>query len=453
MDHAREPGEAADLRPAAATSGMGRSSFSTSASHVDVILGRRTVSFGGLAALVQIAGITGGKAKSTAPGTETTLSGKVIVGYQGWFGCPGDSAGTPTWRHWFNAAGTLAVDMLPDVSALPASERCATPMRHPDGSPVYVFSSRNYGTVLRHFRMMQRYGIDGVALQRFVVSLRDAHVLDELDQVLRNVRCAAEQTGRTFFVMYDNSGAGPDTWGQDLVADWHRLTHDLGVTASAAYQQDAGHPLLAVWGLGFADRPAKPEPTQLMIDQLVPPDRPKSLTLLAGVPREWRRLARPAEGTGWSDAYARFDIICPWTVGAYTEEKSADQYGRNLLVPDLQATAAHGQTLMPVVFPGFSAANLRHDPTMLDKIPRHCGRLLRRQIDNAVRAGVRTLYVAMFDEVDEGTAILPITEETNELPAGERILASDSEACGAGPDLYMKIVGETARRLKTSVSR
>ncbi|HEV2099596.1 MAG TPA: hypothetical protein VGR45_11810, partial [Stellaceae bacterium] len=28
------------------------------------------------------------------------LDGKIIVGYQGWFGCPGDFPGNTSWLHW-----------------------------------------------------------------------------------------------------------------------------------------------------------------------------------------------------------------------------------------------------------------------------------------------------------------------------------------------------------------
>src|SRR5262245_54574985 len=55
----------------------------------------------------------------------TTLDGKLMFGYQGWFGCPGDGSPLNTWEHWFRrgvpTAATLRVDMWPDVSELSES--------------------------------------------------------------------------------------------------------------------------------------------------------------------------------------------------------------------------------------------------------------------------------------------------------------------------------------------
>jgi hypothetical protein len=39
------------------------------------------------------------------------LSGRLIVGYQGWFGCPGDYEGNKDWQHWFVKA--VRAEFLP----------------------------------------------------------------------------------------------------------------------------------------------------------------------------------------------------------------------------------------------------------------------------------------------------------------------------------------------------
>jgi hypothetical protein len=55
------------------------------------------------------------------------------------------------------------------VSDFDDGEKYATPFRHKDGRVAQVFSSHNAKMVLRHFRWMQEYGIDGAFVQRFAV--------------------------------------------------------------------------------------------------------------------------------------------------------------------------------------------------------------------------------------------------------------------------------------------
>src|SRR5882724_2092619 len=76
----------------------------------------------------------------------TTLAGKVMCGYQGWFGGPGDGSPKSGWRHWTKHQGPLAddnakVDLWPDVSELDASQRIPTGFKLADGRPAEVFSS------------------------------------------------------------------------------------------------------------------------------------------------------------------------------------------------------------------------------------------------------------------------------------------------------------------------
>ena len=156
--------------------------------------------------LVLIATFESGAAERSV----ATLAGKHIVGYQGWFSCPGDISGLG-WGHWFRSSSpstsSLAIDMWPDTSGFDQDELCPTALRLPSGAPANLFSSENPKTVARHFRWLRDYGIDAVALQRFESGMTKPAVMTRANNVLRNVTAAAAATVRGFFIMYDLTGA------------------------------------------------------------------------------------------------------------------------------------------------------------------------------------------------------------------------------------------------------
>ena len=47
----------------------------------------------------------------------STITGKLIMGYQGWFNCPGDGT-TVGWWHWFTGSEPT-VDFLPNAADYP----------------------------------------------------------------------------------------------------------------------------------------------------------------------------------------------------------------------------------------------------------------------------------------------------------------------------------------------
>ena len=84
--------------------------------------------------------------------------------------------------------------------------------------------------------------------------------------------------------------------------------------------------------------------------------------------------------------------------------------------PDIEWCQRHKKDYLPVVFPGFSWHNMQPEVATLDEIPRLKGQFLWKQYRRGQKAGATMIYQAMFDEMDEGTAIFKCT---NDPPVGE----------------------------------
>ena len=376
-----------------------------------------------------------------------TLTGKVMCGYQGWFGAPGDGEADDGWWHWTKYRGPFAdgnakVDLWPDVSELDSTQRFPTGFKMADGRPAEVFSSFEKPTVLKHFEWMQDYGLDGVFVQRFAVSLRNPASLEHCNTVLANCREGANRYGRAYAVMYDLSGL--DAGQIDRVMDdWRSLRREMAMTEDPAYLQHRGKPVVAIWGIGFNDHRAYTLAECRRLVEFFKNDREVGgCTVMLGVPANWRELQGDAvNDPALLDIVAMADIISPWTVGRYVDPAGAAWYAEHNLQPDLAWCRQRGIDYLPVVFPGFSWHNMNGGP--LNQIPRLQGRFLWSQFSQARRANVSMVYVAMFDEVDEGTAIFKCA---NEVPTGEKSAFVTYE--GLPNDFYLKMVGQGTKLIR-----
>ena len=402
-------------------------------------------------------------------GSAEGLSGRVIVGYQGWFGCPGDYAGNQRWQHWviqekdknWPTPDNIRVDLLPAVQGIPEEELCRSGMRAPDGAPIWLFSSQNAKVVLAHFRLMAEHNIDGVAVQRFIGVIDDRpdnpQGKERSDHMIQNVRAAAESTHRVFFITYDVSGAPPATVISDIRSDWQHLTRDLTITSSPAYLRVHGKPVLELWGFGFADRPGSPaDVAQLIGDLKAGRSDLEAAALIGGVPTNWRTLGGDSqEEAQWANIYRSYDVISPWSVGRFGDDRGADVFLRDHVIPDLAETRRLGLGYLPVIFPGFSWSNLQsrrgqQKIAVLNEIPRRCGNLLWHQISNLLGSGVNMLYGAMFDEMDEGTAMLPTVTRSDRLPEGSKLLYLNQDGCSLPADWYLRVAGAASGFMRRS---
>lgn len=371
----------------------------------------------------------------TARTDATTLHRKVLCGYQGWFRCPGDPA-NQGWRHWSRnrsriAPDTLTFEMWPDLAEYDEDEKFPAPgFTHPDGSQAHLFSSAHPKTVERHFRWMEQYGIDGVFAQRFLVELRNPGT----DRVLEHVRASAAKTGRVYAICYDLSGAPKEKAYDMLVADWKRLVDDVKVTRDERYLHHDGKPVLFVWGF-YSDR-FGPETAHRIID-FFKSDSNYAVTLVGGCQWHWR-TERNAE---WARAFRRFDVISPWNVGNVMTVDGRKHAATHYWKDDMAEAKKAGMAYLPVIYPGFGWTNLKGPGAASATIPRLGGEFFWRQFTTAADLGVEMAYVAMFDEVDEATAIFKVT---NDPPTQARFLTYD----GLPSDWYLRLAGEGSKVIR-----
>jgi hypothetical protein len=393
----------------------------------------------------------------------STLNGKFVMGYQGWFSCPADGSPLPPgrWWYWFQEnttpdAPNLTVDMWPDTSELGTNELFPTNMTYSDERRAALYSAFTTSAVDRHFSWMRYNNLDGVMLQRFLSDLQNPVFKAFRDQVTTNVKTSAEAHGRGFCIMYDISDYKGNSIVDDLRNDWSYLVDDLKVTDSPNYLKHKGNPLLGIWGLGFTDRPGTASEASELIAYFRRDSAQKyRCTLLGGVPTYWRTLDPNGDSKtdpAWKEAYRSFDVVSPWSVGRFVDDADADSFRDHLIVPDLLELTPLGIDYMPVVFPGYSARNKGNGA--FNQIHRHGGLFWWRQVYNAVLAGCTMVYGAMFDEVDEGTAMFKIVADKQNLPkeAQDRLVYLNIDGYHLPSDWYLHLADEGSKMLRHEIS-
>jgi len=393
----------------------------------------------------------------------STINGKLLMGYQGWFSCPGDGGNTG-WDHWFNSgvpdAAHFRVDMWPDAGELTRAERCPTSMTYPNGSPAYLYSAADPTTVMQHFQWMSQYGIDGVFLQRFVTELSLPNLFAQRNTVTANVRAGAEAYGRVFAVEYAIGNDKPDpNLVSEIETDWKFLVDTGHVTASPSYLHQNGLPVLGIYGLGLNLYPNQPSQAMELVNFFEHnPDPRYRVTLMGGVPGSWRTLTGASlTDPAWAAYYCSINIISPWTVGAFSTDAQVDSYYDSTVAPDMARASQCGAEYMPVVFPGtaFHNSNNGLGPPPADQpfnlIPRRGGELYWRQVYDAVSMGVPMIYNAMFDEVDEDTAMYKIAATASDQPTGVQLVSLDADGQNLPNDWYLRLGGAATKMLRGQI--
>jgi hypothetical protein len=394
------------------------------------------------------------QSKHSAVSEFPSYEGRVMCGYQGWFRAPDDGA-NEGWGHYgrkFDSAH-VHLDFWPDVSEY--AKTYPTALTNQDGSVARVFSSYDQSTTDLHFQWMQQYGIDGVFVQRFFGGLRNEQSRQKSRVILEHALASSQKYHRAVSVMYDLSGLNAN--GEDcsaIIQDWKELVDQLKITSQATntYLYHHGKPVVAIWGLGFPDRDYNIHDIGIekVIDFLKHDPQYGGCAVMLGVPTYFRDLNVDCLPDPYlHEIMVKADIILPWMVQRFTPLLQAEpaRYAAQVKV-DIAWCSERHLDYVPCINPGFSWYNLGklefHGIPPLNQIPRQKGAFYWSEFSSAIQSGAKMFYIAMFDEMDEGTAIFKCS---NTPPVGPKLC--DYE--GLPTDHYLWLTGEAGKMLRGKI--
>lgn len=354
-----------------------------------------------------------------------SYQGLVMAGYQGWHGTPGDGCvhnPSEGWPHYSSVAqqpfifepGVLRnnIDFWPDVSEYTHTYKAPDGFTLPNGSTARLYSSYDASTVDLHFSWMKEYGIDGVFMQRFVSQITDPTALVHSDKVLESAMTASNVHARAISIMYDMVGSTSSTPADVILNDAAALKAKYNLDDRSKGQRyflyHNGKPLIGLVSVGQKNAAYSVSQAQAIVNGL----QEMGFSIILGVPAYWRTPGNGdcVSGSTITNLIRDVDIIMPWHVGAYDYDGSTgaalgkfETYATgNSMRFDYLVANNYKVEYCPLVFPGFSDRNMHPDHKIYD---RHSGDFFWQQIYYNIQKGAKMFYIAMFDEIDEGTAI------------------------------------------------
>ncbi len=222
------------------------------------------------------------------------------------------------------------------------------------------------------------------------------------------------------------------------------LCDKMHITEDPAFQHHKGKPLVAIWGVGFNNKIKR----RAGLDQcreLIKKFKADECSVMLGIATGWRMQDRDAlQHLELHQVLLMADVLSPWSVGRFGDLPGVQRHAKQYWEQDLLWARKHEIDYMPVVFPGFSWHNLKG--AKLGSIPRLDGQFLWSQVIANKRADANMLYIGMFDEVDEGTAIFKCTNTPPNI-GGSKFLTLD----GLPSDFYLRLAGQAGKLLRGEI--
>jgi len=184
-----------------------------------------------------------------------------------------------------------------------------------------------------------------------------------------------------------------------IINDWKHLVDDLKITESPNYLNHRGKPLVAIWGFSVRDEFPESDLQELLdfFKSEATPEKYQA-TVMLGVDHDFHQRSN------WLDEMAQADVISPWAVGRFGDDNGHLNFMNTHVLPAQDWCDRNNVDFLPVIWPGFSWYNLKPNETK-NKRPRRGGNFFWTQASRVISGNAKSIYIAMFDEVDESTAM------------------------------------------------
>jgi hypothetical protein len=374
------------------------------------------------------------KLRSTS---SSDVVGALTVGYQGWFSCQGDGSPINQWTHWSSsgqpAPGNQTFELWPDMRDYSTGYQTGYGNLG-NGDPAKLFSSYDTQVIDTHFKWMSDYWIDCIALWRFGVEFSDPSRKAQRDGIALKIKNATEEFGKKFYIMYDISGW--TNFQTEIKTDWtNTIVGDLNLTSSNAYAKQGTKPVVGFWGVGVSGRPGNVDSWLDVINWF----KNQGCYVIVGTRHDWRSdlLLRQAINAA--------NMVSPWTIGVYTNINQVDDYAA-IMEGDKNYCIQHNLDYQPVVFPGFAWSNWNGGSQNM--IPRMHGDFMWRQFAQVRNKDIPSVFVSMFDEFDEATAIAKAAEDNSMIPQDQYFLTLNADGVHVSSDFYLRLTGDGGRMVR-----
>ncbi len=376
-----------------------------------------------------------------------TFTKRVFTGYQGWFATPNDGV-LNRWKHWSRSGrptpGNVHMDLYPDVRDFNKADLYPSGLApFGNGRPAMLYSSYRQGIVNVHFKWLAKYGIGGICLNRFMNT--SARFMAARNEITKMAFKAARRFDRRLYFKYNlhQHYTVPDP-AAGIIADYVKtFEREMpGLISSDRYARKAGKPVIEIWGAGFIRNNGSITKQQTL--KLIDFFKRRGFYVIGGIPYHWREGIKESR-PNWQDVFSQFDMITPWAVGKFRTDEATQGEFDGIVRDDLDWLADKGVDYRRVIFPGASFANVKNG-YMRNGTPRRAGDFMWRQAYHAARLGL-DVFVANFDEFDEGTAIAKSAPDSRYVPRNQWFLTLDADGTHVSSDYYLRLTGDIARMI------